>query len=151
MVHVFFLWLAQVLLRGRYKLIVAQPDPAIMSAITIESGWRARDGARWRPPDGGARAYGCAAYEDRSHFAPCLFDVVADEREVAAPPRRLVTSSSPPRHFIVTLSSPHRHFVITSSSPPRHLLVAGLRPRARRRICADGDRGRARALRVACR
>lgn len=75
------LWLsAEVMLsRGRYKLVVAQPDPSKMSAGTAECGWKQKD-ETWEEPTAAQCACGCA-FKDRTTFVPCLFDVVADASE----------------------------------------------------------------------
>jgi len=73
------LWLsAEVLIEGDYKLVVAQPNPDIMSAKTIHNGWRFRNGT-WDPSSDAE--YGCNAYKDRTRFRPCLFDLAKDPQE----------------------------------------------------------------------
>ena len=73
------LWLShEVMLVGDYKIIVAQPSPKIMAAKTINNGWKYPNGT-WIPSDD--KVYGCNAYQERTHFRPCLFDVIADPRE----------------------------------------------------------------------
>ena len=70
---------AEVIISGRYKLVVAQPDPKLMASKSLNLGWKGKDGA-WEqpaaPPSGG-----CLKYKDRTDFKPCLFDVVADPSE----------------------------------------------------------------------
>eukprot|EP00041_Stephanoeca_diplocostata_P016927 m.336074 g.336074 ORF g.336074 m.336074 type:complete len:653 (-) comp20530_c0_seq11:146-2104(-) len=86
------LWLsAQVLLRGRYKIVVAQQEPSITNNPPVY-GWKCggSDHARcdtsnssseqWVDPTPAQSACGCA-FKDRSHLVPCLFDVVDDPSE----------------------------------------------------------------------
>ena len=70
---------AEVIISGRYKLVVAQPDPKLMSSKSLNLGWKGKDGA-WEQPAGPANG-GCLKYMDRTDFQPCLFDVVADPSE----------------------------------------------------------------------
>ena len=71
---------------GRYKLLVAQPDPATMNAKTLNQGWKCGKQRctgpteTWQKPTAAQCACGCA-YKDRTHFVPCLFDVEADPSE----------------------------------------------------------------------
>ena len=85
------LWLSrEVMLVGEFKLIVAQPDPKMMAAGSVETGWKYPNGT-WVPSDDAV--FGCNKYKDRSSFEPCLFDVVSDAREehnlAAVQPERL--------------------------------------------------------------
>ena len=66
------------MVQGKYKLVVAQPDPSIMSSKQIKNGWRYPNGS-WVEP---VAAFGCDKYKDRTNFQPCLFDLEADPREV---------------------------------------------------------------------
>jgi len=68
---------AEVLIQGRYKLIVAQPDPKLINDKSENLGWKGKDG-KWEPAPG---SEGCDDYRHRSHFQPCLFDVVDDIEE----------------------------------------------------------------------
>uniref|UniRef100_A0A7S4SNS5 Sulfatase N-terminal domain-containing protein n=1 Tax=Alexandrium monilatum TaxID=311494 RepID=A0A7S4SNS5_9DINO len=73
------LWLsAEVLLKGKYKLLVAQPSPELMFSQFVNNGWKLPNGTWVDAPDG---LWPCNAYQRRSHFVPCLFDVDADPRE----------------------------------------------------------------------
>jgi len=69
----------ETMIAGRYKLVVAQPDPATMSASAVKNGWKYPNGT-WLDADDGL--YGCNAYKNRSHFEPCVFDLDADPYEV---------------------------------------------------------------------
>eukprot|EP01063_Lacrimia_lanifica_P025759 TRINITY_DN3371_c0_g1_i1.p2 TRINITY_DN3371_c0_g1~~TRINITY_DN3371_c0_g1_i1.p2 ORF type:complete len:533 (+),score=206.33 TRINITY_DN3371_c0_g1_i1:66-1664(+) len=76
-----YLWLSeQVMIQdGRYKIVVAQQEPGLAAGPV--SGWRQADGSWVDGPkiDG---AVGCGvAFQHRSHFRPCLFDLSTDERE----------------------------------------------------------------------
>eukprot|EP01052_Picozoa_sp_SAG31_P019295 SAG31_NODE_1401_length_8497_cov_4.386640_2_plen_673_part_00 len=95
------LWLStEVLIQGRYKLVVAQQEP-IKTNNGPEDGWRCGGNghprcdthnstscggqmgcALWVRPTGSQCACGCAYdVEERNHFVPCLFDVEADSSE----------------------------------------------------------------------
>lgn len=73
------LWLsAEVLRRGRYKLVVAKPDPQLVGDKWVKDehdGWRAANGS-WVEARPSERR--CL---DRHRFRPCLFDLSADPRE----------------------------------------------------------------------
>jgi len=78
-VHNRTLWLSnEVLLVGRYKIVVAQPNPAWMVATSLNNGWKLPNGT-WLPSDDAE--YGCNAFQQRQHFRPCLFDLASDPRE----------------------------------------------------------------------
>ena len=73
------LWLsAEVMLSGDWKIVVAQPSPELMSAGSVNSGWKDKLGV-WHPPP----SSGCGlAYKDRTTpFRPCLFNLREDPRE----------------------------------------------------------------------
>merc|ERR1712070_803117 len=74
------LWLsAEVLIKDeQYKLLVAQPSPATMSAGSENNGWKSKDGVWDNPPDAD---WSCSKYKDRTNFKPCLFDLKADPSE----------------------------------------------------------------------
>ena len=65
------------MLVGDHKIVVAQPSPKIMAAKTINNGWKSPNGT-WV---GNVEEESCNAYHQRSHFRPCVFDVVQDPRE----------------------------------------------------------------------
>ena len=74
------LWLsAEVLLRGKYKLLVAQPDPKKMNANAAVNGWKQQN-ETWLQPTDAQCACGCA-YKNRTSFVPCLFDAEGDASE----------------------------------------------------------------------
>ena len=76
------------LVNGTMKIVVAQPDPSILACKTEMPphnndtlGWRYRNHT-WRQPSWFDRS-GCGlAFNDRSRFRPCLFDIAADPREM---------------------------------------------------------------------
>jgi len=73
------LWLSnEVLLRGRYKLVVAQPDPKLMEASSENLGWKSPNGVWETAP---SSQWSCNAFRDRSNLKPCLFDLFDDPRE----------------------------------------------------------------------
>lgn len=83
------LWLSRETMlaqNGRYKIVVAQPDPSTMNAQSLNQGWKCGDNRctgvseKWQTPTAAQCACGCA-YKDRSRFAPCLFDLEQDPRE----------------------------------------------------------------------
>ena len=76
--HDFLAVTSEVLVAGRFKLIVAQPDPDLMENKFVNNGWRNPNGS-WEPA--ADRDWGCSAYMDRTQFRPCLFDLETDERE----------------------------------------------------------------------
>ena len=78
MAHDFLAVTGEVLVAGRFKLIVAQPDPDLMENKFVNNGWRNPNGAWETAAD---RDWGCSAYMDRTRFRPCLFDLETDERE----------------------------------------------------------------------
>jgi len=65
---------------GRWKIVTAQQDPSL-TAHDPFAGWRQPDGS-WL--DGGKiDGPGCGvAYKNRDSLKPCLFDLLADEREM---------------------------------------------------------------------
>ena len=86
------LWLsAEVLVRGRYKLVVAQQEPA-KTNNPPEFGWkcggsrgtrcdtRNSSAEEWVDATPAQMKCGCA-FKNRSHFTPCLFDVADDVSE----------------------------------------------------------------------
>ena len=74
------------MVQGKYKLVVAQPDPSIMNAKSVNNGWKC--GAKrctgtseqWLQPTADQCKCGCA-YKDRANVVPCLFDLQNDARE----------------------------------------------------------------------
>ena len=74
-----------------HKLIVAQPDPSIMAAKSINNGWKVPNGT-WlgnersvggTTPTDSKYGYGCEAYKQRGAFRPCVFELISDPREQA--------------------------------------------------------------------
>eukprot|EP00912_Choanoflagellata_sp_UC4_P001011 UC4_evm3s622 len=73
------LWISkEVLIVGKLKLLVAQPDPAIMSSKSVNNGWKSISND-WN--NTGADGWGCSKYRDRTNFKPCLFNLLDDESE----------------------------------------------------------------------
>jgi len=68
----------ETLLRGKYKLVVAQPDPSTMHATSVNNGWKAKNGTWETSSD---LEFPCNQYENRTNFKPCLFDLEADPSE----------------------------------------------------------------------
>eukprot|EP01063_Lacrimia_lanifica_P025760 TRINITY_DN3371_c0_g1_i2.p1 TRINITY_DN3371_c0_g1~~TRINITY_DN3371_c0_g1_i2.p1 ORF type:complete len:532 (+),score=153.21 TRINITY_DN3371_c0_g1_i2:95-1690(+) len=65
---------------GRWKIVLAQPDPSLEAAFPPVAGWRKADGEWIEGP--GLDTAGCGlAFQNRTRFAPCLFDLHADPRE----------------------------------------------------------------------
>jgi len=86
------LWISEeVLIQGRYKIVVAQQEPQKTNSPPVY-GWkcgglrgtrcdtRHPENQKWVDPSPAQAACGCA-FKDRSHFVPCLFDVEADPSE----------------------------------------------------------------------
>eukprot|EP00948_MAST-09A_sp_MAST-9A-sp1_P003988 g3988.t1 len=67
----------EVLIKGKYKLVVAQPDPSIMSAKSVNNGWKTPNGT-WIQP----KSTCGTNYFNRTNFQPCLFDLEDDPREM---------------------------------------------------------------------
>jgi len=80
------LWLsAEALIKdGRFKLVVAQPRPELMSGKAER---QEHEGDGWRQPDGTwvstdtSNHRSCRTFHRRHGFRPCLFDLDADPRE----------------------------------------------------------------------
>merc|ERR1712150_116759 len=73
------IWLsAEVLIRGQYKLLVAQPDPKKMNAGSEFDGWKTPNGTKINAADS---QWPCNVFKNRSHLIPCLFDLSTDPRE----------------------------------------------------------------------
>jgi len=68
----------EVLLHDKWKLVVAQPSPKLMNANNVNNGWKQLD-YKWAPSSD--EEFGCNAYNNRTHFRPCLFDLSADPNE----------------------------------------------------------------------
>ena len=58
-------------------MLVAQPDPALMSAKTVNNGWKLPNGT-WLDNSCTTK---CCKYKDRTNFQPCLFNITADPDE----------------------------------------------------------------------
>ena len=82
----------QVMLLGPHKIVVAQPDPSMMSAKSLHNGWKWPNGT-WVDSDDAT--YGCNKYQDRTNFRPCLFDVVRPQPALPALPSRRNTPALP--------------------------------------------------------
>lgn len=73
------LWLSnEVLVRGQYKLVVAQPNPKLVYDKAENLGWKYPNGS-WEQAE--RETWPCNAYHGRSHFRPCLFDLGEDPQE----------------------------------------------------------------------
>eukprot|EP00927_Polykrikos_kofoidii_P056640 TRINITY_DN50730_c0_g1_i1.p1 TRINITY_DN50730_c0_g1~~TRINITY_DN50730_c0_g1_i1.p1 ORF type:complete len:602 (-),score=68.04 TRINITY_DN50730_c0_g1_i1:224-1951(-) len=74
------LWLSsEVLIKdAQWKLLVAQPSPALMEAKVIHNGWKDENSVWHTPHD---TDWPCTKFKDRANFQPCLFDLQADPEE----------------------------------------------------------------------
>ena len=73
---VFWLSAETLIVNETYKIVTAQPSPDLMEAASVNDGWKNASGD-WSADPGGCGT----AYQNRTAFKPCVFDVVADPSE----------------------------------------------------------------------